>query len=148
MKTKQSSEVICEEINVIATESKLLLFFEWQANKSRSVRVRNCAFIWKSSRRRIWQTTIYSKLEYRLQEYSKGRVRSWLLQTSWCCPNPRGDAIILCSCTCPTTSGQNVSVNPQQDKYYFSVLQLLSFSTWMKSIIPLQVRALRKCYYV
>ena len=54
---------------------------------------------------------------------------------------------VLCSCICPSRSGHDVPVNLQQDKGYSLFCSFLSLYEW-KSVIPLEVRALRMGYPV
>ena len=76
------------------------------------------------------QRTILPELETKLLLYQKERGFSWLLQNSWCWPDPRGNVIILCSCSCPVRSGHCVPANSHQGKCYFLFSSLLSVSEW------------------
>ena len=49
---------------------------------------------------------------------------------------------ILCTCGCPDRSGNNVSVNFQEDKCYSLFSNILSLYKW-ENIIHLKVRTLR-----
>ena len=64
------------------------------------------------------QRTILYELEFGLLLYSKGRGRVG------CCKLL--GVGILCSYSCPGRSGHNVSINLQQDKWYFLFCNVLS----------------------
>ena len=122
-------------------ESRFILLTVWQASKSREevLAGRNGNFIQQSSKLRRWWTNvpknhlIWVRIQSSFRLKEEGGVAG-------CCQflGPG----ILCSYSCPSSSGQNVPIILQQNHCYFLFCSFWSLYEWV-SVIPLKVRALR-----
>lgn len=88
------------------------------------VKARSSNFFQKASRPRRWRTNVpknhLTQVTIQASFILEGEGCGWLLQTSWCQPDPRGDVIIPSSCSCLCRS--QYSCKPPTRQMLFSVL--------------------------